>query len=244
MENNIKDKVILITGASSGIGNAIAKKLAENGANIILFGGRNKDKLISAENEIKKFGVKTLSVAGDITDSLTVDNGIKKVLEVFNKVEILINNAGIGTSCAFSEVTEKLYDDIMNLDVKAPFFLTQKLLPTIKKSNYATIVNISSSVGHIGYELQSAYSMAKHAVIGFSQSLARELYKENVRVFTVSPGGVYTDMIKKTRPDLTGDDMIMPEDIANTVAFLLANRTNAVIDEIQLHRVGKPPFSM
>ena len=98
-------------------------------------------------------------------------------------------------------------------------------------------------VAHNGYPLQSAYTASKHALLGFSKSIAAELYNQGIRVHVISPGGVYTDMIKTARPDLTGEDMIMPEDIAETVLFLLKNRTNAVIDEIRLHRAAKEPFA-
>ena len=130
----------------------------------------------------------------------------------------------------------------MDLNVKAPYFLTQKFLPIIEKSDYPTVINVSSVVGHSGYPNQSIYSASKHALVGWTKALANEVYKKNIRVHLISPGGVYTEMVKITRPDLTSDGMIMPSDVANVVCFLLENRTNAVIDEILLHRVGKEPF--
>lgn len=244
MQTRLDGKVVLITGASSGIGRATATRLAKEGCNVVLFGGRNRQKLFEAKNEILSLGVKCLDIEGDITKEETLDNGIKAVIQEFGKIDILINNAGCAFSCPFENITTKQFDEIMNLDVKVPFFLTQKVLPYIKKSNHATVINISSVVGHVGYALQSAYSTAKHALIGFSKSLAREVYKDGVRVHVISPGGVYTDMVKITRPDLTGDNMIMPEDVADTIAFLLTNRNNAVIDEILLHRINKEPFSV
>ena len=91
--------------------------------------------------------------------------------------------------------------------------------------------------------MQSIYSASKHALLGMSKSIAREYYKENIRVHAICPGGVYTDMVKISRPDLSADGMIMPEDVAETVYFFLANRnSNAVIDEILMHRVSKEPF--
>ncbi len=244
MEENLKDKVIIITGASSGIGNAIAKRLSICGANIVMFGGRNKEKLFSKRDEIINLGGKCYAISGNLTDADFVDNGIKEVLKEYGKIDILINNAGNAFSSPFSSVTEKQFDEIIELDVKVPFFLTQKMLPHLKKSDYATIVNIASVVGHLGYPLQSAYSMAKHALLGFTKSLANEVYKDGVRVHAISPGGVYTDMVKLTRPDLNPEDVILPEDVAETVAFLLNNRNSAVIDEILIHRVGKAPFGV
>lgn len=242
MKKALQDKVIVITGASGGIGKAIAKNLANNGASLLLLGGKNAQKLLDFENELKSDGVNCVAVPGNLTDDKTIDNGLKICLEKFNKVDVLINNAGTATNCPFSQVTKSQFDEIMELNAKAPFFITQKFLPYIKQSKSATIVNIASIVGHNGYPNQSIYSASKHALIGWSKALANELYKENVRVHVISPGGVYTDMIKITRPDLTGEGMIMPEDIAKIVEFMLVNRTNAVIDEIIVHRAGKEPF--
>jgi len=115
-------------------------------------------------------------------------------------------------------------------------------LPTIKKSNHATIINIAPVVAHLGYPMQSAYCASKHALLGFSKALANEVYTDGVRVHVISPGGVYTDMIKLTRPELTPDGMTLPEEIADIVLFLLTHRNNAVIDEIITHRATKTPF--
>ena len=97
-------------------------------------------------------------------------------------------------------------------------------------------------VAHAGYPFQSPYVASKHALLGLTKSAAAELFRDNIRVHAVSPGGVYTDMVKLTRPDLSAEGMIMPEDIADIVHFILSRRNNAVIDEILVHRAGKEPF--
>ena len=130
----------------------------------------------------------------------------------------------------------------MAINTRAPFFLIQNALPFLKSSDRATIINIASVVSHAGYPMQSVYTASKHALLGFTKSIAREYYRDNIRVHAVCPGGVYTDMVKISRPDLTPDGMIMPEEIADIVYFFLANRGNAVIDEICVHRVNKEPF--
>ena len=130
----------------------------------------------------------------------------------------------------------------MSVNVRVPFMLMQKCLPYLKKSSYAAIVNIASIVSHAGYPLQSIYSASKHALLGLTKSVAAEYYQQGIRVHAIAPGGVYTDMVKVSRPDLKPDGMIMPEDIAEIVHFMLANRTNAVIDEILVHRLNKQPF--
>ena len=97
-------------------------------------------------------------------------------------------------------------------------------------------------VGHAGYPNQSAYTASKHALLGLTKSLAAEVYGDGVRVHAICPGGVYTDMVKISRPDLTPEGMILPQDIAEIIWFFLYNRGNAVVDEIQVHRVNKQPF--
>ena len=132
----------------------------------------------------------------------------------------------------------------MDLNAKAPYFLCQAALPALRKSSLATIINITSVVAHKGYPFQSAYAASKHALAGFSKSLANEVYKDNIRVHLISPGGVYTPMVALARPDLTPDMISLPEDIAEIAAFYLKMRdANAIIDEIQVHRSGKEPFA-
>ena len=122
--------------------------------------------------------------------------------------------------------------------------MCQRAIPDLKKSDCATIINICSVVAHKGYPRQSAYAASKHALLGISKSMANELFRDNIRVHVISPGGVFTPMVALTRPDLTPEGMIMPQDVAHIVRFYLECRnTNAVIDEIELHRANKEPFT-
>ena len=238
----MENRFALITGAGGGIGREIVLALAKEKVNIVLFGGNNLDNLNETSRLAQEFGVKTYVYPGDLTiDSVLKDN-FEKVKKEVGKIDILINNAGKAHSSSIEETDEELYDKIMNLNMRVPFMLTRLCLPCLKKSDRANIINIASIVAHNGYPLQSAYVASKHALLGFTKSLANEVYKDGIRVQAISPGGVYTDMIKVSRPDLTGEGMIMPKDIADIVMFLLKNRGNAVIDEIIVHRVNKQPF--
>lgn len=242
MDQNIQSRVAVITGAGSGIGKAIALALAKEGVNIVALGGRNARNLDLVKAEIENLGAECLAAPGDLRDLKTLQNGINTGLGVFGKIDFLINNAGVAINSPIEKVTAQEYDDIMNLNLRVPFFLTKEALPHLLKSDRATVVNISSVVGHRGYRDQSVYAMSKHGLSGFTKSLAGEYYDKGLRVHLISPGGVLTEMIKLTRPELAGQQMILPEDVANTVVFLLKNRGNAVIDEIILHRPGKEPF--
>ena len=241
MEQHVKGQVVVLTGAGGGIGRATAVKLAQQGMKTVMLGGTNLEKLRETQKLLPP-DTESFLLPGDLTDMSFVAEAAERIIERFGKIDVLINNAGMALNCSFEEVTEEQFDKIMDINVKAPYFLTQKLLPHLKKSEYATIINISSVVGHAGYPYQSAYVASKHALLGFTKSLAREYYQDNIRVHAICPGGVYTDMVKIARPDLTDDGMILPEDIAEIIWFFLNHRGNAVVDEIIVHRVNKEPF--
>lgn len=243
----IKGMKVVLTGASGGIGKAIARCLAEKGADLILLGGTNAEKLKNFAEELRKdFTERNVTFFPcDLTDDTALNNAFMSALSdktVNGSVDVLINNAGIAYGAPFEETDLSVFDKIMALNFRSAVAVTKLALPYIKRSDRGTIINIASVVAHNGYPEQSAYTASKHALLGFTKALAAELYKTGVRVHAVSPGGVYTDMIKITRPDLTGEDMIMPEDVARIVLFLIENRTNAVIDEISVHRANKQPF--
>ena len=238
---DLSGKVAVLTGGGGGIGQAAAEKLAQSGMKIILLGGNNLENLNATCNAVEKYS-SCLTLPGNLTDMDFLDEAVKKAVEYAGKIDVLINNAGVAQSTPFEEISVAEYDRIMTINTKVPFFLTQKLLPYLKKSDSATIINIASVVAHAGYPLQSVYTASKHALLGFSKSLAKEYYNDNIRVHEICPGGVYTGMIKISRPDLTPEGMIMPEEIAEIIHFFLAHRGNAVIDEILVHRVNKEPF--
>ena len=240
---NWEGKTAIVTGASGGIGAAICKKLAPMKMNLVL-SGRKRDMLDDLASELRRMGAEVIICDGDVTDSTFVRTLPQAALDHFGCLDVLINCAGIAQNQRFDEVTEEDFDQIMNLNVRAPFFLCQASLPALRQSDCGTIINMTSVVTHKGYPLQSVYAASKHALAGFSKSLANEVYKENLRVHLISPGGVYTPMVALARPDLTPDMLSLPEDIADIAVFYLEHRdANAVIDEIQVHRAGKEPFA-
>lgn len=241
MGNSIKNQLAVITGGGGGIGRAIALKLALAGAKIVLLGGNNLEKLQCVYAEVKKH-TDCLMLPGDLTDQTFIKQSVTEIIQTCGGIDILINNAGVAQNRAFEDITLEEFDKIMAINLRVPFMLIQQVLPALKKSSAAAIVNIASVVAHAGYPQQSIYTASKHALLGMTKSIASEYYKDNIRVHAISPGGVYTDMVKISRPDLSPEGMILPEDVAETVHFLLTCRTNAVIDEIIMHRAGKEPF--
>ncbi len=243
MKISLQNKVMLLTGAGGGIGQSLALRGAQLGMKLILFGGNNREKLENTQRQVLEYAPCEI-FPGDLTDFGFLSAAASAAGELWGGVDVLINNAGAASNASFEESSMEEFDKIMTVNVKVPFFLTQKLLPLLKRSETPFIINIASVTGHAGYPMQSVYSASKHALLGWTKALAAECYKEKIRVHAVSPGGVYTDMVKVTRPDLTPEGMIMPEDIADIVEFLLTHRSNAVVDEILVHREGKVPFQV
>lgn len=240
----LDNRVVVITGAGGGIGKATAIKLAEAGANLALLGGHNISKINQTAELARSLGARVFSLPGDLTDDNFLASCIDKIFDHFGQIDVLINNAGIAHNAPFEKTDVEVLDKIYRINVRTPFVLSQKVLPYLRLSDHAAIVNISSSLGHKGYAGQSAYAASKHALRGMSKAIANELYTEGIRVHTVCPGGVYTDMLSVARPDLSSEGMIMPDDVAETILFLLQYRTNAVIDEINIRREGKPPYEI
>ena len=240
--SQLKGKVALITGASGGIGQAIAVRLARDGIRLVLC-GRSVAKLEKTRALAEAAGAETLLHPCDALADGFAPACVAAARERFGRLDILINNAGMALSKPLEETTMAEFDQIMALNVRAPYFLCQAALPALRQSDYAIILNIASVVAHKGYPLQSAYAASKHALLGMSKSLANEVYQDDIRVHVISPGAVFTDMVRIARPDLTADGMILAEDIAEAAAFFVEHRTNAVIDEIAVHRAGKAPFA-
>jgi 3-oxoacyl-[acyl-carrier protein] reductase len=131
----------------------------------------------------------------------------------------------------------------MRVNARAPFFLCKTAIPYLEKSKAATIINISSVVGHKGYVHQAAYAASKHALTGFTKVLAREVQDKGIRVYLLSPGGVHTEMVQKMRPDLDTSGLIKTEDMADIVRFLVTHRGNAMVDELRIRRAGGMPWA-
>ncbi|MHC4885459.1 MAG: SDR family NAD(P)-dependent oxidoreductase [Planctomycetota bacterium] len=242
MNDALKGRVAVITGAGTGIGKAITHRLAREGIKPVLC-SRNLEKLEACAEEVKEYGVDPLILQGDLTDDDYLFSLMDRAGEHFGKVDIIINNAGMALNRRLEETSVDDFDRIMRLNVRSTYFACQTALKWLRKSDRATIINISSCMGHKAYADQSAYIASKHAVHGLTKSLAKEVYEEGIRCHLISPGGVYTDMVAIARPDLSAEGMIAPEEIAEIAAFYICHRGNAVIDEIQVHRIGKEPFA-
>ncbi|MBQ4054767.1 MAG: SDR family oxidoreductase [Clostridia bacterium] len=242
MITEVKNLNAIITGASTGIGYAIAERFASLGINLAVC-ARSADKLDELKSKLSRYNVRVYTEAGDLTDVSFAEGFVKNAAQTLGGIDIIVNNAGIALSRSFEESTLEDYERIMSLNVRAPFVVCQTALPFLRRSRAATVINVASVTAHKGYPLQSLYSASKHALAGMTKSLANELYTDDIRVHLISPGGVYTEMVKISRPDLSPEGLILPEDIADIAEFFITHRTNSVIDEIETHRQNKAPFA-
>ncbi len=234
-------KVALVTGASKGIGKAISLKLAKEGVNVFLT-GRSEKELSSISEGINKTYLKSSFASFDLEDDNTPSALIEKVIEEFGQLDIVINNAGYAVASSFEMTKPETWDKIMKINSKTPFFICQKALPYLKQSPAASIINISSVVGRLGYPEQAVYGASKHALMGWTKSLSKEMQKHHIRVHVISPGGVDTGMIDTMRPDIEKTDLIQPAEIAETIWFLVKNRGNFMVDEINIRRANGTPW--
>jgi 3-oxoacyl-[acyl-carrier protein] reductase len=235
------NKTIIITGASKGIGRAVSLKLAEAGHKLLLV-GRSENDLKELSEECIKLNCECAYLAVDLVKPESAGLVINTCVEIFDGIDVLINNAGLANTASVENTPVEQWDLMMNVNARAPFLLCKKAIPHLKLSKQASIINISSVVGRKGYVNQTAYSASKHALTGFTKALAKELHPLGIRVHLVSPGGVATDMINKTRPDLVGTGLIQPSEIADIIEFLINKRGNVMIYEINLRRSSTIPF--
>ena len=229
---NFTNKNVLITGGSTGIGLATAKAFIEKGANVFIT-GKNADNLKKAAAEINNSKLKT--IVSDIADMASISALAKTIADTGNKLDVLFLNAGIAPWASIEETTEKVFDDLFNINVKGLFFTLQKLIPYLAESS--SVIVTSSGVSIAGYANASAYSATKSAVDAIARVAATELADRKIRVNIVAPGPIETPILYKVMPkeavDAALDHMannVVPlkrlgnaEEVANTVLFLASN---------------------
>ena len=192
----LKDKVILVTGAATGLGKGFAIAFAKEGAKVIINTSRNEEALKEVEDEIKSIGGESLSVICDVSNKKEVDEMIKKSLDKFGKIDVLVNNAAVLADFKSSlKITEEEWDKVMAVNVKGPYLLTNAVLPSMLKRGEGTIMNIASIGGSVSGVGDDAYITSKHALIGYTKQIAYNYSQYGIRAFTLSPGLTDTPMV-------------------------------------------------
>ena len=190
----LENKVVLITGGSRGIGEAIAKRFAEQGASVAFTYHSSEERAKKVETEIQAMGVKAKAYQSDASSFEAAELLVKTVLEDFEKVDVLINNAGITKDNLMLRMNEEQWDKVVNTNLKSVFNLTKHMLRPMLKARSGSIINMSSVVGVFGNAGQANYAASKAGIIGFSKSIAKEVGSRGIRCNAVAPGFIETDM--------------------------------------------------
>ena len=231
---NLKNKKVLITGATGGIGNSIVEKMYELGASIIAT-GTNEEKLKNLSNKYKNIQVEKFN----LEDHKNVEEFINKVDTKLDGLEILVNNAGITLDNLSIRLTEENWKKVININLTSSFLMCKYAIKKMLKKKYGKIINITSIVGHTGNLGQANYSASKSGIIAFSKSLALEYAKKNINVNCVSPGFIKTDMTDKISDEfkknliekIPSGKLGTGEDVSNCVVFLASEMSNYINGE-------------
>jgi 3-oxoacyl-[acyl-carrier protein] reductase len=241
-EKPLRGRVAIVTGAGRGVGRAIALELARAGA-VVSLAARTGPELVAVGDEISALGGASSAFAADVSEEAQMVALVGRTVERWGRLDVVVNNAGIGIFGPLEHYATEDWDRVMAVNARGPFIVCREAIPHLRRHPPSYIVNISSVVGIKGYANQAAYSASKHALMGMTKALARELQADGVRVHAICPGGIDTTMAGDARPDLDRSVLMQPQEIAETVLFLVTRRGNAVIDGIQLRRAASTPWA-
>src|SRR5690625_4093436 len=232
----LNEKVALVTGASRGIGRAIALEFAKQGANVAVNYAGSEDKAQEVVEELSQLGVKAFKIQADVSNESSVKNMIKEVINQFGRLDILVNNAGVNKDNLLMRMKGSEFDQVINTNLKGVFLCTKAVTRQMMKQKAGRIVNIASIVGVSGNPGQANYVAAKAGVIGLTKTTAKELASRNILVNAVAPGFISTDMTdalteeqRKEMLDMIPLDKLgSPEDVARVVRFLASEDANYI----------------
>jgi 3-oxoacyl-[acyl-carrier protein] reductase len=237
---SLKDRVAVVTGASRGIGRAVALELARRGAAVVVNYLKSAEAAETLVNEIKAGGGQAVSFQGDVADFLVAQNLIKFAVETFGDLHILVNNAGITKDTLIMMMSESDWDVVLATNLKSTFNCSKSAVKHMMRKRYGRIINIASVAGQMGNPGQTNYSASKAGQIGFTKALAREIAARNVTVNAVAPGFVDTEILANMAPETLEAALKLvplgrkarPEEIAYAVAFLASDQAAYITGQV------------
>ncbi|NLD48135.1 MAG: 3-oxoacyl-[acyl-carrier-protein] reductase [Clostridiaceae bacterium] len=236
----LKGKTAVITGSGRGLGKAIAWKLGKMGANIVLNDIAVSDSVDATAEEFKAAGINVVVTKGDVRIMEDVETMVKTALETFNSVDILVNNAGITKDNLMLKMSEKDWDDVLDINLKGAFLCTKAVTKTMMKQKSGKIINIASVAGVMGNPGQANYSASKAGLIGLTKSTAKELASRGITCNAVAPGIIESKMTE-VLPESVKENYFnniplkrfgTPEDVANVIGFLASESSNYVTGQV------------
>jgi NAD(P)-dependent dehydrogenase (short-subunit alcohol dehydrogenase family) len=235
------DRAAIITGGSSGIGLAIARALGEDGYGLTI-SARRPEKLEAAAQELHDGGLDVNAVPANMADEDDIKKLVESHRERFGRLDVLINNAGIGIGAAVADTVTKKLDLQLDVNLRGVFLMARECIPMLKEAGAehgkALIANTASIAGKHGQGWLPAYSATKFGVVGLTQALHKEVSNDGIQVTALCPGFVATDMTDWVEEQVPKDEMIQPEDIAEAIRFVLRTSPHCVVPEIQFVRPG------
>ena len=230
---NVKGKVILVTGGGQGLGAAICKTMAEDGAKVIAV-DVNENKLQNVVKEITNSGGEIKSYPMNVADEKNVQDVINEVIKDFGKIDVVINNAGIDYTKSIEEITYDEWNKVISVNLTGPFNVSKAVYPFMKKNGSGHIVNITSTAAKRAWPNASAYHASKWGLLGLSHALHSEARKDNIKVTALVSGGMQTPFILERFPEVDPNVLQDPKNVADTIKYVLCQPAETVIPEVMV----------